>query len=219
LRGIKLTHGKAVGPKKPFMREHIVQFMKAATVGSLLDWRVALPLALCYQQLLRGAECFDLCGANVVRQPDCFVVEVESAKNNPDGFSFKVPIDPFRPSCVGQFMADFIVKARIILGDKNSFFAFKVSQVKGILKAVPAKKVGSFTMHAACKRLIAAVGLDPTSYASHSCKRGGALAAMEAGLSQVQIQDLGRWASASMVGRYAGGDSDVREAASEVIRI
>jgi hypothetical protein len=91
--------------------------------------------------------------------------------------------------------------------------------VKGILKAVPATKVGSSTMRAACKRLIAAVGLDPTYYASHSCKRGGALAAMEAGLSQVQIQDLGCWASASMVGRYAGGDSAVREGASEVIRI
>jgi hypothetical protein len=97
----------------------------------------------------------------VVRQPDCFVFEVESAKNNPYGFSFKVPINPARPSCVGQFMADFIVKAGIIIGDKNSFFAFKVSQVKGILKAVPATKVGSSTMRAACKRLIAAVGLDP----------------------------------------------------------
>jgi hypothetical protein len=128
--------------------------MKAARVGSLLDWRAALPLALCYQQLLRGAECFDLCGANVVRQPDCFVVEVESAMNNLDGFSFKVPIDPARPSCVGQFMTDFIMKAGIILGDKNSFFAFKVSQVKEILKTVPATKVGSSTMRAACKRLI-----------------------------------------------------------------
>jgi hypothetical protein len=155
----------------------------------------------------------------VVWQPDCFVVEVELAKNNPDGFSFKVPIDPARPSCVGQFMADFILKAGIILGDKNSFFAFKVSQVKGILKAIHATKVGSSTMRATCKRWITAMGLDPSSYASDSCKRGGALAAMEAGLSQVQIQDLGRCASASMVGRYAGWDSAVREALSEVIRI
>jgi hypothetical protein len=108
----------------------------------------------------------------VVRQPNCFVVEVESAKNNPDGFSFKAPIDPFRPSCVCQFMADFIAKAGIILGDKDSFFA--------ILKAVPATKVGSSTMRSACKRLIAAVGLDLTSYTSHSCKRGGALDAIEA---------------------------------------
>jgi hypothetical protein len=74
-------------------------------------------------------------------------------------------------------------------------------------------------MRAACKRLIEAVGLDPSLYASHSCKRGGALAAMEAGLSQVQIQDLGRWSSSSMVARYTAGDASVREALSDVIRI
>jgi hypothetical protein len=63
-RAIRLTHSKQVRPKKPFMREHVIKFMKAAWVGSLLDWRaalpLALPLALCYQQLLRGAKCFDL---------------------------------------------------------------------------------------------------------------------------------------------------------------
>jgi hypothetical protein len=56
-------------------------------------------------------------------------------------------------------------------------------------------------MRAACKRLIEAVGLDPSLYASHSCKRGGALAAMEAGLSQVQIQDLG-----ALVELFHGGE-------------
>jgi hypothetical protein len=74
-------------------------------------------------------------------------------------------------------------------------------------------------MRSACKRLIWAVGLDSRDYSSHSCKQGGALAAMEAGLSHTQIQDLGRWASASMVGRYAAGDPVAQEAASEVIRI
>jgi hypothetical protein len=75
------------------------------------------------------------------------------------------------------------------------------------------------TMHAACKRLIEAVGLNSSDYASHSCKRGAALAAMEAGLSQPQIQEPGRWSSASMVGRYAGGDPESRMALAEVVRI
>jgi hypothetical protein len=51
-------------------------------------------MALCFQQLLRGAECFSLTGANVTRHLDYFMVEVKEAKNNPEGFSFKVPIDP-----------------------------------------------------------------------------------------------------------------------------
>jgi hypothetical protein len=60
LRGIHLTHGKAAKPKNPFTHAHIISFMNLARSVTLREWRVALPLALCFQQLLRGAECFDL---------------------------------------------------------------------------------------------------------------------------------------------------------------
>jgi hypothetical protein len=183
-RAIRLTHSKHVRPNKPFMREHVIEFMKAARVGSLLDWRAALPLALCYQQLLQGAECFDLDGSNVVRHPGFFSVQVQSFKNIPEGLDFKVIVDRDRPHCVGQFMADYIVKMGIVLGDGELYFACKISAVKGVLTAVPKVKVVNSTMPAACKRLIEAVGLNSSDYASHSCKRGAALAAMEAGLSQ-----------------------------------
>jgi hypothetical protein len=219
LRGICNSYGKAAKPKKPFLRSHIILFMDMARKGSLLDWRAALPLALCYQQLLRGAEAFDLKGSNIVRHPEYFLIEVESAKNNPDGFSFKVPVDARRSNCVGQFLADFLVRMGIVLGNEKSYISCKISTAKGVMKDVPLVRVGDSTMRLACKRLIGAVGLDSRDYASHSCKRGGALAAMEAGLSHSQIQDLGRWASASMVGRYAAGDPVAREAASEIIRI
>jgi hypothetical protein len=150
-RAIRLTHSKQVRPKKPFMWEHVIEFMKAAQVGSLLDWRAALPLALCYQQLLRRAECFDLDGSNVVRHPGFFSVQVQSSKNIPEGFDFKVIVDRDRPHCVGQFMADFIVKTGIVLGDGDSY---KILAVKGVLTAVPKVKVVNSTMRAACKRLI-----------------------------------------------------------------
>jgi hypothetical protein len=176
-------------------------------------------LALCYQQLLRGAEAFDLKGSNIIRHPKYLLIEVESAKNNPDGFSFKVPVDARRSNCVGQFLADFLVKMGIILGNEKFYISCKILTAKGMMKAVPSVRVGDYTMRAACKRLIGAVGLDSRDYTSHSCKRGGALATMEAGLSHTQIQDLGRWASASMVGKYAAGDPVAREAASEVIPI
>jgi hypothetical protein len=42
---------------------------------------------------------------------------------------------------------------------------------------------------------------------------------MEAGLTHVQIEDLGRWASNSMVLRYAGGNSSDRQAADKAVRI
>jgi hypothetical protein len=102
MRGIRQSHGKALRPKLPFTREHIIKFLTAARRGTLLDWRAALPLALCFQQLFRGAECFELKGSNVTRYPDFFQVEVDSAKNIPEGFGFKIKIDPGRPHCVGQ---------------------------------------------------------------------------------------------------------------------
>jgi hypothetical protein len=74
-------------------------------------------------------------------------------------------------------------------------------------------------MRAGCKRLIEAVGLASKRYACHSCKRGAALAAMDAGLTHIQIQDLGRWASSSMVLRYPGGDSSARQTAAEAVGI
>jgi hypothetical protein len=219
LRGVKAAFGKAARPKKPFLREHIVTFMSHARRGSLLDWRAALPLALCYQQLLRGAECFELNGSNVIRHPNFVMVEVDSSKNIPDGFSFKLHVEPERPHCVGMFLEDYIARMCIVLGDKESFFACKIRQTKGVLSAVPSLKVTNSTMRSPCKKLIKAVGMDSSEYASNSCKRGAALAPLEASLSQVQVQDLGRWASSAMVVRYAGAEPAVREALADVIKI
>jgi hypothetical protein len=100
------------------------------------------------------------------------MVKVAEAKDNPEGFSFKVPIDPLGTHCVGQFLADYIVKMGVILGDPASFFACKVAKVRGITRATASVKVANSTMRVGCKRLIEAVGLDSTRYVSHSCKRG-----------------------------------------------
>jgi hypothetical protein len=62
-------------------------------------------------------------------------------------------------------------------------------------------RVADATMRKACKVLIADSGLDPTLYATHSCKLGAALEALKAGLTDIQIQDLDRWTSASMVAK------------------
>jgi hypothetical protein len=123
LRGIRLTHSKA--------------FMDLARKGTLREWRGALPLALCFQQLLRGIECFDLNGSNVSQHADFFRVTVETSKNHPEGFSFRVKIHNHRPNCVGRFMANFIETMGIKLGDDKSFFACQLTQTGGVLKAAP----------------------------------------------------------------------------------
>jgi hypothetical protein len=74
-------------------------------------------------------------------------------------------------------------------------------------------------MHGCCKDLIVAAVLDPSVYATHSSKRRGTLEAMKAGLSDAQIQELGRWLSSTMVARYARGDEEMRETLADSIRI
>jgi hypothetical protein len=191
LRAIRQSHGKAAKPRMPFNKGHITKFMDTARAGTILDWRAALPMALCFQQLLRGAECFGLTGANVTRHFYYFIVEVVEAKNNPEGFGFKVPIDPLRTHCVGQFLAYYFVKMGLVLGDSASFFACKVSKVRGITRSTASVKVANSTMRAGCKRLIEAVGLDSTRYASNSCYGGGSDARPDRGFGQVGQQLYG----------------------------
>jgi hypothetical protein len=74
-------------------------------------------------------------------------------------------------------------------------------------------------MRNCCKLLITASGLDASEYAKHSSKRGGPLEAMRAGLSNAQIQELGRWSSSMMVVRYSRGDEDTRDALADKIRL
>jgi hypothetical protein len=181
--------------------------MDLARAGDFMDWRAAFPMAHCYQQLLRGAECFTLNGSNVIRGREAFQVVVETLKNHPEGFEFSVPIDRERPSCVGRFMEDYMAKMGIRLGDPQSFFACTVAKTRGVWSAIHSMRVVDSTIRAAYKSLIKASGLAPGDYATHSCKRGAALDALKAGLTGPQIQDLGRWSSASMVSRFSSGDA------------
>jgi hypothetical protein len=91
--GIKASYGKAAKPKRPFTTDDIVKFMRKARSGQLKDWRAALPLALCFQQLLRDAECFDLNESNVSINDGYLGVVVETSKNHPEGFRFRVRVD------------------------------------------------------------------------------------------------------------------------------
>jgi hypothetical protein len=138
-------------------------------------------------------------------------VVVKTSKNHPEGFWFRVRVDQERPNCVGVFMLDYMILMEIRVGDPGSFFACKLSCTGGILRAVPSERVSDSTMRASCKTLIAASGLDPSEYATYSSKRGGALMALQAGLSTAQIQELGRWSSSDMVSSYAKGGDDTLE--------
>jgi hypothetical protein len=193
--------------------------MNLARKGTLREWRAALPLALCFQQLLRGIKCFDLNGANVSRHENFFRVTVKTSKNHPEGFTFRVWVDDGMPNCIGVFMADFIETMGIKLGDPKSYFACKLVQVGDSLKATASEKVAVSTMKNTCKLLIIAAGHNTSLFATHSSKRGSTLEAMKQGLTDIQIQELARWSSASMVAWYVRGSDIARDQLAEVVRI
>jgi hypothetical protein len=150
MRGIRNRYLKPVRPKKPFTRRDIIKFMTMARTGSLMDWRAAFPLALCFQQLLCGAECFDLNGSNIARHDGFFRVVVESSKNHVEGLEFDIPISPEREFCVGSFMGDYIRMTGIRLGDPSSFFLCKLVKSRGkVWLAGLAFRVVDSTMRAA----------------------------------------------------------------------
>jgi hypothetical protein len=141
LRGIKNTHGKAARPRKPFSRDPILKFILLARRGSLKEWRAALPLALCFQQLLGGGRVLRHHWSNVERMPGFFRVEVKMSKNHPEGFNFRVPVNEACPNCVGVFLSDYITVMGIKLGNEKSLFACKISGlVSGRDKGI---KIGS----------------------------------------------------------------------------
>jgi hypothetical protein len=107
----------------------------------------------------------------------------------------------------------------ITLGDSKSYFACKLTKAGGTLKAAASEKVASSTMRSSCKLLIIAAGLNASSFATHSSKRGGTLEAMKQGLTDIQIQELGCWSSASMVARYIRGSEEARDNLANVVRI
>jgi hypothetical protein len=128
-------------------------------------------------------------------------------------------VEDGRLNCVGGFMSDFIEVMGITLGDSKSYFACKLTQAGSTLKAAALEKVVSSTMRNSCKLLIVAASLNVSSFATHSSKRGGNLEAMKQGLTDVQIQELGHWSSASMVARYIRGSEEARDNLANVVRI
>jgi hypothetical protein len=178
-------------------------------------WRSVLPLLLCFQQLLRSGSIYVLTGANVVRIVDEFVVTIVSDKNHRSLFEARFPIDPSRPYCVGLFLRDFIRLFGIVLGDAGSFFAcaYRTDKVLGLQVPMPTVSVKPSTMHNGFKFVIGLAGLDPARFLSHSAKRGGATAAVSAGATDIQTQQLGRWKSDRMASYY------VRQAEQERAKV
>ena len=69
------------------------------------------------------------------------------------------------------------------------------------------------------KDFTASIDLDPTKYATHSCRRGGTTAAVEAGVEDTLIMEQGRWRSKSAFHRYICDELALRQRAAAFLAV
>jgi hypothetical protein len=120
------------------------------------------------------------------------------------------PVDE-RPHCVGTFLRDYMHLCGIQAGLAAHKFGCKIRKDKDkSFFALPRVCVSVRTMWNDGKKVIASIGLDPSRFASHSAKRGGALAAAQAGLNDVELTRVGNWSSPDMAALYLRGTEEYR---------
>jgi integrase len=161
--------------------------------SSYIDVRDRFMLQLMFLGLLRESEVVSLKRADVRLNDDrgqlYLSVFVNTSKTDPGGEGDLVVIEANirRPRlCIVQTYLDYCIRR-----NPAATFLFHSS-----LKNANLKKPLSSTLP--CDRLkfwLGRLGVDPSPYGSHSCRRGGTTAAAAAGISERLLQRHGRWKS------------------------
>jgi hypothetical protein len=200
-------------PRMPFSAVHILKFLGMAWISEdLRVWQGVLPHVICFQQLMRVSEVASLRGSNVIRSDDGIRLVNVKAKNHGHGYPQPLffPVDEGCRHCFGFLLTEYMPRFGIVAGEKTYLLACKIGCKGGVYSAPPTVGVSLKTVWDAGKDAIKGIGLDATRYASHSAKRGGALAAVKAGLNSAQLTLVGNWASSEMAARYLEGSEAER---------
>jgi hypothetical protein len=163
---------------------------------------------------------FGLTGTNLVVGDSVVKFVNVKAKNWQFGYPvpFSFPLED-RPYCVGRFVVEYLKRFGIKVGNASHFIACKVMTKRGGTSvALPLVQVSVQTMFASNKAMIKRIGLDPTCFGSYSAKRGGALAAAEAGFSEADLLVAGNWKLPEMAAQYIRGLEAYRNGLLDMIR-
>jgi integrase len=214
MKGLKNSCRRAPVPRKPFKKAHTRRFMDIAReTNDPVLWRAAAALVLCFHEFLRASEAFELRFCDLrVNQNSGIAVRVRCAKNHKDGFSFHLAVE-LREYCAGRFLQDYLSHIGFESG-KEGFFCPRICRRNFDTD----KGVGFSTLHAGCKRLIRAAGLDASEFSKHSAKRGAATAAIKAGCSGAETTYLGRWKNEKTSLRYMADSRSLRRSLLDRIR-
>jgi hypothetical protein len=131
------------------------------------------------------------------------------------GIDVTLPVDEKRRYCVGAFLLRFLERGLKWSPGDIGILCCRM-EASGFR---PAAAVGYSTLHAVCKELIKALGLDPSRFSTHLAKRGLATAAVSAGCLDAELTLLGRCRSANTGRQYVHDGPDFRRRLSKTFAV
>jgi hypothetical protein len=216
IQGIHSVCAKRPVPRAPFAVDDVRKMMdKARETADLCLWRAAATVVLCFNDCARSAEIFDIRIEHLRLETVRLMFKIGQSKTDKVGYESFVTVseDPYSP---GAFILAFLKLIGLEPG-AIGFLSCKMGRAKGIQYARQKEQVSAGTARSGVKALITAVGLDPSKYATHSARRGAAVAAASTGATPAELAELGCWKSADMPLAYIRGSGKVRNAATALV--
>jgi site-specific recombinase XerD len=206
VRGMKSDFRRPAQPRLPFTKSHIRAFMDLGTPDNLGAWRAAVILSVCFSDFLRFSEVVNVRLEDIEVSKGSVCFRVQKAKNHRLGFDVTLSVDKKCKYCVGAYLLRFLESGLRWLPGSSGFLCCKIE--KGRL---PSQSIGYSSLHASCKSLIKAAGLDPSKFSTHSGKRGSATTAVSAGCSDAELTSMGRRRSANTGTSYVHNGPEFRK--------
>ena len=182
-------------PKAAISMEQVEQIMRQVRMTSFVSVRNFTMILLMTVCLLRGSEATGLLEEDVeitkVDGSPVLMVRVQKGKTDQlrFGHTILVSSNPVENLCPIRWVL-FLMGHRV----KGAPYFFHQDPLSWVQPALhPGLAVG--TANKEVKAAIESIGEDPENYGSHSCRRGGATAAVAAGVDIVLVKRHGRWKS------------------------
>ncbi len=182
-------------PKAPITMRHVEKIMEKVDMRSFVSVRNFTMILLMTVCMLRGSEATDLLEEDVeVKEVDgilVLMVRIQKGKTDQLRFGHTILVSPnaVHALCPVRWITYYL--AHRVKGAPSFFHQNPLSWVPPELQPGLAKGTANKEVKAA----VESIGENPKLFGSHSCRRGGATAAVAAGVDIVLVKRHGRWRS------------------------
>ncbi len=176
----------------------ICTFLKVKKWGAEMAQLWTAYVTVSYAAFLRFAEARDMLWQDIEDTPEGLVITIPKAKN-----------DQMREG-KSVYLAETGTISCPVAAVKAWWHVSSFNRPENPVFTKTGNKMNYRMASMALKRLLQAVGQDPTQYGLHSLRAGGATQAARSGVDMDMIQRHGRWRSADSVHTYVNPASSVK---------